>query len=132
MSDYRLTDKNVKDLELVGVTWEEVMDYGVSEVFIQAQSTSPMYGPYLVYDAEEMIISKLDGTEHRRYPRNKGLFIRASDIPKPLSKVVESKNIKDLLEDCLEEITKDIRNIEAHFELLHKKLDNLRMLFRTY
>jgi hypothetical protein len=75
MSKYRLTENQEKNLNLIPVTWALVRKMGAKQVYIKAHSDSPTYGPYLVKDPLDCVVCKLDGTEPRYYPRDKGLFV---------------------------------------------------------
>jgi hypothetical protein len=75
MSEYRLNEQQVQKLDLVPTTWEKIKEGKIKGVYIRAHEYSPVYGPYKVQSATECVISKLDGSEHRSYPRNKGLLV---------------------------------------------------------
>lgn len=77
----RLTEEEVKALNLTAVPWITVREAGIEKVYIRAYPESPMYGPYKVIDANKRLISKLDGTEERYYPRDKGLFAALQEQP---------------------------------------------------
>jgi hypothetical protein len=75
MSEYRLTERQVDSLNLIPVTWQDIRRAGAETVYIRAHSQSPTYGPYKVKDPSKCIVCKLDGTDPRYYPRDKGLFV---------------------------------------------------------
>jgi hypothetical protein len=75
MSEYRLTERQVDSLNLIPVTWQEIRKVGADTVYIRAHSDSATYGPYKVKDASRCIVCKLDGSDARHYPRDKGLFV---------------------------------------------------------
>jgi len=64
-------------IKLVETSWEEVKCKGIKTVYIRSHENADFYGPYLVVDADQQMISRQDEEGGwRRYPRNKGLYRR--------------------------------------------------------
>lgn len=133
MSRYRLTEKNVKDLNLVPTDWSTLGDECIPEVFIRAHEDSPMYGPYLVYDYDQQLICKQDGSDVRRYPRSKGLYVRSSDMPASFPLKEENKIVLavSVVDNFLDELKQEIEDVEDHLESLYKKQESLNEVMKV-
>jgi len=74
---YRLTKMQLDAIKLVETSWDEVKSKGINTIYIRSHENADFYGPYLVVDADQQMISRQDGEGGwRRYPRNKGLYRR--------------------------------------------------------
>lgn len=70
----KLSEAEVMVIGLKETTWDTIKGNDIKRVYIRAHSQSPMYGPYRVVDVDKCMISKMDGTQVRSYPRDKGLY----------------------------------------------------------
>jgi hypothetical protein len=137
MSKYKLSYEQVKELGLEPTTWDEIEKANIKRVYIQAHIDSAIYGPYFVSDASKCTICKLDGTDIRAYPRDKGLFreppmawgyvsygIGGTTPTRTNNLSVEDDFELGLLikykKRDIQEITEQLRKIETELKLLEK------------
>jgi hypothetical protein len=133
MSDYRLTEAQEKILNLTAITWEEVRKLGIYKVYIKANSTSVTYGPYLVKDANKCMIAKMDGTDPRCYPRDKGLLISGWAVtsnPAQGYKVDRFTQDGSVLEAMTSELLKSIEEKQQELKVLQHRYEVLSRLIK--
>lgn len=121
MSKYRLTDSEESKLSLTPITWGDIRRLKVDKVYIRAHSSSATYGPYLVKDAQRCIVCKVDGTDARHYPRDKGLLVSSWKVTTTTS---EFKNLgrldpaRAMLESMVTEMSRVIIDKQQELKTL--------------
>lgn len=111
MSKYRLTDSEESKLSLTPTTWEDVRKLGVDKVYIRAHRDSSTYGPYLVKDAQRCIVCKIDGTDARHYPRDKGLLVSSWNLTATRSMFISPLEKLDPARAVLESMVTELSRV---------------------
>ena len=122
----RISYGDLKSMNLIPTTWEEIQAKSIEEVYLQAHEDSPVYGPYLVKNARGRTVCKTDGSCPRLYNRDRGLLVkkvtpRVTRIKTNIPGVsdVSSNEMIDMLREAL---TQQIERKEAELEKLYSQL----------